>query len=120
MGHTTARVKIFNPQDTSKHIDLELLVDTDSTYTWIKKDKLRHINIKPKSKWKFKTIEGKIIERHISEAIIQCMGEKVTTIIVFGEEDDIEVLGVYTLEGLRLEVDPTTKQLKKIEALLAV
>ncbi|BDR91082.1 hypothetical protein [Vulcanisaeta souniana] len=48
------------------------------------------------------------------------MGERATTIVIFAEENDTEVLGIYSPEGLRLEVDPVTKQLKKIEALLTV
>jgi len=40
--------------------------------------------------------------------------------VVFITEKDVEVLGVDALEGLGLEVDPTTKQLIKAEALLAL
>ncbi len=36
------------------------------------------------------------------------------------EEGDAEVLGVYALEGLSLEVDPITKELRKSEAILAL
>ncbi|MEM0024609.1 MAG: hypothetical protein QXF90_08080 [Thermofilaceae archaeon] len=43
-----------------------------------------------------------------------------TRIVVFAESEDAEVLGVDALEGLRLEVDPVTKQLGKVEALLAL
>jgi len=120
MGHTIAKVKLFNPHDSSKQIELELLVDTGSTYTWIKRDRLEELGIKPTSKWKFRTIEGRVIERDIGEAIVECLGERATRIVVFAEKEDAEVLGVDALEGLRLEVDPITKQLRKIEALLAL
>jgi len=63
MGHTVAKVKIRNPWDESKYIDLELLVDTESTYTWIKRSRLNKIGIKRMARWKFKTIESRIIER---------------------------------------------------------
>jgi len=56
----------------------------------------------------------------IGEAVLQCLGEKATRIVVFAEENDAEVLGVDALEGLRLEVDPTTRQRRKVEALLAL
>lgn len=48
------------------------------------------------------------------------MGRKATTITVFAEESDNEVLGIHALEGLRLEVDPVTKRLKEVEAVLAL
>ena len=67
----------------------------------------------------FKTIEGKLVEREIGEALIECEGERATTMVVFAEEGDLEVLGVYALEGLGLE-DPTTKELRKSEAILAL
>ncbi len=120
MGHVVARVRLYNPYDRSRSLDLELPVDTGSTYTWIKSERLERLGIKPMTRWRFKTIEGRIVERDIGEAMIECMGEKATTIVVFAEERDAEVLGVYALEGLRLEVDPVTKQLRKIEALLAL
>jgi len=120
MGHTIARVKLFNPHDSSKQIELELLVDTGSTYTWIKRDRLEELGIKPMGKWKFRAIEGRVIERDIGEAIVECLGERATRIFVFADKEDAEVLGVDALEGLRLEVDPITKQLRKIEALLAL
>ncbi|WP_243677988.1 aspartyl protease [Vulcanisaeta distributa] len=120
MGNTMAKVRLCNPRDTGKCLELELLVDTGSTYTWIKSSRLRELGIEPTTRWRFRTIEGRIIERDIGEALIECMGERATTIVVFAQENDAEVLGVYSLEGLRLEVDPITKQLKKTEALLAV
>ncbi|MCY0867639.1 MAG: hypothetical protein OWQ48_00175 [Desulfurococcus sp.] len=117
MGHTRAKVRVFNPV-SGEFFDHELLVDTGSTYTWIWRRRLESIGLKPFTKWKFKTIDGRILEREIGEAILECLGEKATRIIVFAEEGDAEVLGVDALEGLRLEVDPETRQLRKIEALL--
>ena len=120
MGHTSAKVKLYNPDDPSKTLDLNLIVDTGSTYTWVKRVRLSGLELKPMGKRVFKTIEGKLIEREIGEALIECKGEKATTIIVFAEEGDVEVLGVYALEGLGLEVDPATKELRKSEAILAL
>jgi predicted aspartyl protease len=48
------------------------------------------------------------------------MNEKATRMVVFADKGDAQVLGVDALEGLGLEVDPITKQLKKAEALLAL
>jgi len=44
---------------------------------------------------------------------------RATTVVVFAEDGDAEVLGVHAMEGLGLEVDPATRQLRKVEALLA-
>jgi len=41
-------------------------------------------------------------------------------VVVFAEDGDGKVLGVHALEGLRLEVDPSTGGLRKSEASLAL
>jgi len=101
-------------------MDLELLVDTGSTYTWIKRDRLEKIGVEPVEKVKFRTIDNRAIERYVSEIVAVCVGKKATTIVVFAEESDNEVFGLHALEGLRLEVDPVTKQLREVEAVLAL
>ncbi len=119
MGHTHAKVRVLDPS-TSKAEETELLVDIGSTYTWIAKTLLQRLDIKPQTECTFKTVDGRLLKRQIGEVVVECMGERATTMIVFAEESDANVLGVHALEGLRLEVDPTTKQLKRIEALLAI
>jgi len=120
MGHTLAKMKVYNPADESKFSVLELLVDTGSTYTWVNHHKLEEIGIRPREKVKFRTIDNRAIERYMSEVVIECIGRKVTTIVAFAEESDNEVLGLHALEGLRLEVDPITRELREVEAVLAL
>jgi len=52
--------------------------------------------------------------------MIDHAGERVTRVVVFAEDGDEEVLGVYTLEGLAIEFDPVANVLRKVEAILAV
>jgi len=73
-------------------------VDTGSTYTWIWRKRLEGIGLKPFTRWKFRTII-----REIGEAVLECLEERATRIVVFAEEGEAEVLGVNALEGLRLE-----------------
>jgi len=120
VGHTVARVRLYNPHDFSRFIDLELLVDTSSTYTWVRRRRLEGLGVKPMARWRSGTIDGRVVERDIGEVVVDCLGERATRVAVFAEEGDAEVLGVDALEGLRLEVDPVTRQLRKVEALLAV
>jgi len=71
-----------------EHLKLKLLVDTASTYTWVKRDKLEKLDVKPITKRKFKTIDGKIIERETVVVPIKCLNERATTIVVFAEDED--------------------------------
>jgi len=120
MGHILARVKVYNPKDESLRLELELLVDTGSTYTWIRRGRLTELKVERMGRRGFRGIDNRIIERDICEAIVECLGRKATTMIVFAEDEDNEVLGLHALEGLGLEVDPITKKLKESEAILAL
>lgn len=120
MGHVVAKVRVLNPHDKSAYLDLELLVDTGSTYTWINGGRLKSLGIEIMGERKFRTIENRIVERQIGEAVVECLGRKATTIVVFAQEGDNEVFGLHALEGLGLEVDPITKKLKEVEAVLAL
>ena len=120
MGHTIARARLSNPRDPSRAVELELLVDTGSTYTWIRRDRLEAIGVEPMERRRFRTIDNRIIDRQVGEAMVECLGRRATTVVVFAEEGDSEVMGLHALEGLALEVDPVTKRLKEAEAILAL
>lgn len=119
MGHTYAKVRVYN-LDLSNFKELELIVNTCSTYTWISKKALEELGIGREAVRRFRTIEGRTVERAIGMGIIECLGLRAPTVFVFAEEGDLEVLGVYALEGLGLEIDPIAKELRKVEAILAV
>lgn len=55
----------------------------------------------------------------VGEATIELSGEKATRIVVFAEDSDFQVLGVDSLEGLGLELNPTTRSLERAESLAA-
>jgi predicted aspartyl protease len=99
--------------------DVELLVDSGSTHTWVSKDMLDELGIKQEREREFKTIEGKILKRTVGMGIVEFMDERAPTIFVFAEEGDAAVLGVHALEGLGFKLNPVTKQLEKVEAILA-
>lgn len=119
MGHTYAKVKVYS-HDQSTFDFAELLVDTGSTYTWIGADVLEKLGTRVRRTWKFRTIDGRIVERKIGDAYLEYMEEQAPTVVVFAENSDGKVLGVHALEGLRLEVDPSTEELRRSEASLAL
>jgi len=119
LGHTVAKVTLHSP-DMSKSEQVELLVDAGSTYTWVSNVVLERLNVEAKTARKFKTIDGRLLERKVGEVIMEYINEKATRMVVFADKGDAEVLGVDALEGLGLEVDPITKKLRKAEALLAL
>lgn len=119
MGHIYVKVRILT-LDLLSSEEVELMVDSGSTYTWVSKEVLERLGIKREREREFRTIEGRLPKRDIGMGIIELMGERAPTILVFAEEEDAKVLGVHALEGLGLEFNPVTRELKKAEAILAV
>lgn len=76
--------------------------------------------MRPSGTRRLRTIEGRAVEREVGEAVIECLGERATRVVVFAERNDVKVMGVEALKGLGLEVDPMTRQLKRSESLLAL
>ena len=116
MGHKKVKAKITG----KKEREVDLLIDTGSTHTWVDKTILKAIGVERRGRHKFKTMEGKILERDIGEAKINLMDKETSTIVVFAEPGDAEVLGFYALEGLMLEFDHASGRLKHSEIALAV
>jgi len=119
MGHTFVDATVYS-SDLSASRKVRLLVDTGSTYTWMSRKLLAELSIAPRREKSFRTVDHGILRRQVGEVVIDYAGERVTTVVVFAEDEDEEVLGVYTLEGLAMEFDPVTNEVRKVEAVLAV
>jgi hypothetical protein len=59
----------------------------------------------------FRQATGAIVERWTGEARIHAAGTVTPDEVVFGEPEDLMILGSRTLEGLNLMVDPVSKRL---------
>lgn len=119
MGQTYASIRVYG-KEMKRSRKLRLLVDAGSAFTWVPRNLLRQLGVQPKGVRRFRTIDGRILEREVGEAILEFDGEAATRILVFSERGDAEVLGVDALEGLALEVDPVNRTLRRVEAFLAV
>jgi predicted aspartyl protease len=89
----------------------DTLVDTGSEYTWIPRDVLEGLGIIVEKKQGFIVADGRRIDRDIGYALIRAGGSEAPELVVFGEPDDMSLLGVHSLEGLNLKVDPVRKAL---------
>ena len=116
MGMTYADISLTGPKGEKK---LKLVVDPGSLLTWVSRDSLEAVGVRPSGTRKFKTIEGRELGRQTGEGQLEVLGEKATRILVFGEPSDAEVLGADALEGLGLEIDPANKSLRKTEVFVA-
>jgi predicted aspartyl protease len=93
-----------------------LLVDTGSTYTWIDGDLLKQIGVTPVATERFKTIDKRTVERPVADIILEYEGSRRYCPVAFAEKDDANVLGATAMEIIGLEVDPSTREVKRITA----
>lgn len=117
MGTFREKVLISNPEN-SQAIELDLVVDTGATYTWIPRKFLDQLKIKPKFNRKLRIADGTIIERKASLVNIKIKGEVLPTVCIFGDPKSEPLLGAVTLEEFGLGVDPLNKTLMPVPSLL--
>jgi predicted aspartyl protease len=112
MGLTRVKVFVKNPE-TNVGREVELVVDTESVFTWINRRVLEEIGVKPRRVRLFKkTIDGRVVSREVRVVTVAYEGYESDVEVVFAEEGDAMVMGVTTLETLGFEVDPVTGKLR--------
>lgn len=103
---------------TSPFEEVEALVDTGATYTWLPRSLLERLGVRPAFRREFETADGRVIERELAEVAIHLNGEIHFTLVVFGDEGTRPLLGVVTLETFGLGVDPVRQRLVPVRGLL--
>ena len=64
--------------------------------------------------------DNRRIPRQLGEIEVEILGRRATRLIVFAHEGEEALVGVDTLEGLMLEVDPTERALRPVPFALAL
>ena len=70
MGLTRVKV-VVKSLETGASREVELIVDTGSTFTWINRRVLEELGVKPRRVRWFKTIDGKVVMREVGVATIR-------------------------------------------------
>jgi clan AA aspartic protease len=112
VGTVFVKMQVGNPTDPTRRTTLELLVDTGAIYSIVPAATLGELGIEPKLRKRFRTADGRSIQRAFAEATFAYNGEEATSRVIFGEPEDATVLGVHALEALGLQVDPVTGKLE--------
>ena len=112
MGTFRIDVEIENPENAGERRVLRsVLVDTGAELSWFPAHILESLGIKRRKLWRFRQADGSVLERWSGSAWIYVAGTTATDDIVFGEPNDLTLLGARSLEGLNLRVDPYAKRL---------
>ena len=100
----------LNSMDGERSLDVEAMVDTGASYTIVPARLLRDLGVVPVDTIRLVMADGRPVECEIGEARATINGRSIPTLVVFGADDARALLGAYTLEGLRLAVDPTHRR----------
>ena len=102
-----------------KEEKVRFLVDSGAFYTVLKKEIWQRLDLREISKSNFILADGTVIERGISEAILELppYGERHTP-IVLGESEDENLLGILTPEIFGLVLDPFKRELRPARLLM--
>lgn len=118
MGITTIAATVTG-LDGKKRVSGKFLVDTGATYTVVPNEFVKKLNLKPIKTQEFSLADGTIIKRKVSYAFVEIDGNKAPSTVVIGEEGDSPILGVFTLEGMGLMIDPFKRKLRPMKLMLA-
>ena len=97
--------------DGQRSLEIEAMVDTGASYTIVPAKALRDLGVSAIDTISLVLADGRPVEYEIGEARATIDGRSIPTLVVFGEDGARALLGAYTLEGLRLAVDPAHARL---------
>jgi len=99
---------------------IRLLVDTGASDSILPSVFLRRLGVRPEWGEEYELANGESMVREVGRLYVHYLGRSMETLAVFGEPKDASVLGAYSMEGLRLEVDPHSGRVRRKKRLMAV
>lgn len=112
MGTFRVDVEVENPaRPGDLRVVRSVLVDTGAELSWIPAKVLESLGIERYKSARFRQASGGVVERWIGMAVMHVAGQRTVDDVVFGEPNDLVILGARTLEGLNFRIDPVTRQL---------
>ena len=105
MGTGKVTIAVGDPQGRQFE-ELDVAVDTGSTYTAVPKAMLQRLGIPVERSLPSETADGRIVPVDVGEATIRLQGLQFHTPVIFAEENEPSLLGVVSLEQAALAVDP--------------
>ena len=72
---------------------------------------LEAIGVERRKQWRFRQADGSVLERWTGYAIVHAAGTSTVDEVVFGEAEDLVLLGARTLDGLNVRIEPLSKRL---------
>ena len=118
-GMGTFRVSISVAHVRGERFEaMEALVDTGASYTWIPRDRLDGLGVRPDEERVFVLADGREVRYPMAWVRVKLGEGTQPTLAVFGDAGTEPILGAFTLEGFGLGVDPVNRRLIHVPGLL--
>jgi clan AA aspartic protease len=117
MGQFSVKVAVLHPSDPSRRAEVELLVDTGATLTWVPREIVEQLGMPRLRRRSFLVADGRLVERETAGAVVQLNGIEANVTLVVAEAGDGHLLGATALESLGFAVDPISRRLVPRELL---
>ena len=101
----------LDSMDGERSLEIEAMVDTGASYSMAPAGLLKDLGVEPIDTIPLVQADGRPVEYDLGRATATINGRSIPTLVVFGEDDARALLGAYTLDGLRLAVDPANRTL---------
>lgn len=118
MGFTRLPIKVKDPARRTHETVFKFLVDSGALYSVVPAKKLTGLGIKPVFKQAFTLANGETVMYDAGNALFEYQGKEIASPVIFGEKEDIHLLGITTLEAFGYVLDPVTRELRKMPMLL--
>ena len=96
--------------------DLEVTVDTGSTFTAVPRALLQRLGVPVRRSARSRLADGSSVPVDIGWTVVRLEDQTFATQVIFAEENQPSLLGVVTLEDALLAVDPVGQRLAPVEA----
>ena len=113
MGIFNVPIEIGDSEGT-RFEQVDALVDTGATFTMVPASVLRSLGLEPSERGALELADGSLQEFDIAETRLRINGQETSTVVVFGSDDMMPLLGAYTLERVRLAVDSAVQRLIRV------
>jgi clan AA aspartic protease len=119
MGLTVLELEVGNPANPGITEKVEFLIDSGAIYSVVPAPILERLEIRPLTEQEFRLADGSKIVRKKGVALFK-YGDRIGGAdVIFGQEEDSVLLGMFTLEALGLALDPLRRELKPLPMVLA-
>jgi aspartyl protease family protein len=118
MGHVRVKIRIANPARRHVAVDVDdALVDTGATWTTVPRDIADRLGLDIVDQVRTETAAGGMSVDH-SFALVAYDGKQSVSDVLINDHLQEVLVGVVTLEGLRLAIDPGSGRLVDTKLLL--